>query len=183
MAHIENEMRVTLASHSSNEAVARSVVTAFIMQMDPSVGELADIKTAVSEAVTNAIVHGYRNSSGNVEILCRILERDVLYIRVRDKGCGIPDVKKAMEPLFTTVPEEERAGLGFAVMESFMDSVSVKSAVGKGTSVTMKKRILSASLIRSFRNGRKAPQRQACYGKSGACTSVCKSFQGQGSGI
>ena len=102
MAHIENEMRVTLASHSSNEAVARSVVTAFIMQMDPSVGELADIKTAVSEAVTNAIVHGYRNSSGNVEILCRILERDVLYIRVRDKGCGIPDVKKAMEPLFTT---------------------------------------------------------------------------------
>ena len=141
MAHIENEMRVTLASHSSNEAVARSVVTAFIMQMD--------IKTAVSEAVTNAIVHGYRNSSGNVEILCRILERDVLYIRVRDKGCGIPDVKKAMEPLFTTVPEEERAGLGFAVMESFMDSVSVKSTVGKGTSVTMKKRILSASLIRA----------------------------------
>ena len=133
MAHIENEMRVTLASHSSNEAVARSVVTAFIMQMDPSVGELADIKTAVSEAVTNAIVHGYRNSSGNVEILCRILERDVLYIRVRDKGCGIPDVKKAMEPLFTTVPEEERAGLGFAVMESFMDSVSVKSAVGKAS--------------------------------------------------
>lgn len=86
MAHIENEMRVTLASHSSNEAVARSVVTAFIMQMDPSVGELADIKTAVSEAVTNAIVHGYRNSSGNVEILCRILERDVLYIRVRGQG-------------------------------------------------------------------------------------------------
>ena len=115
-------------------------------------GELADIKTAVSEAVTNAIVHGYRNSSGNVEILCRILERDVLYIRVRDKGCGIPDVKKAMEPLFTTVPEEERAGLGFAVMESFMDSVSVKSAVGKGTSVTMKKRILSASLIRAGAN-------------------------------
>lgn len=152
MAHIENEMRVTLASHSSNEAVARSVVTAFIMQMDPSVGELADIKTAVSEAVTNAIVHGYRNSSGNVEILCRILERDVLYIRVRDKGCGIPNVKKAMEPLFTTVPEEERAGLGFAVMESFMDSVSVKSAVGKGTSVTMKKRILSASLIRAGAN-------------------------------
>ena len=140
MAHIENEMRVTLASHSSNEAVARSVVTAFIMQMDPSVGELADIKTAVSEAVTNAIVHGYRNSSGNVEILCRILERDVLYIRVRDKGCGIPDVKKAMEPLC------------FAVMESFMDSVSVKSAVGKGTSVTMKKRILSASLIRAGAN-------------------------------
>ena len=87
-----------------------------------------------------------------MEILCRILERDVLYIRVRDKGCGIPDVKKAMEPLFTTVPEEERAGLGFAVMESFMDSVSVKSTVGKGTSVTMKKRILSASLIRAGAN-------------------------------
>ena len=149
MSQILNEMRVILSPKSCNEAVARSVVTAFVMQMDPSVSELADIKTAVSEAVTNSIVHGYRSCKGNIELLCRILDRDMLYIRIRDKGCGIADVKQAMEPLFTTAPEEERAGLGFAVMESFMDSVSVKSAVGKGTSVIMKKRIFSASLVRT----------------------------------
>jgi len=149
MSQILNEMRVVLSPKSCNEAVARSVVTAFVMQMDPSVSELADIKTAVSEAVTNSIVHGYRNCTGNIELVCRILDKDMLYIKVRDKGCGIADVKQAMEPLFTTAPEEERAGLGFAVMESFMDSVSVRSAVGKGTSVVMKKRIFSTSLIRT----------------------------------
>ena len=149
MSQILNEMRVVLSPKSCNEAVARSVVTAFVMQMDPSVSELADIKTAVSEAVTNSIVHGYRNCTGNIELVCRILDRDMLYIKVRDKGCGIADVKQAMEPLFTTAPEEERAGLGFAVMESFMDSVSVRSTVGKGTSVVMKKRIFSTSLVRT----------------------------------
>ncbi len=149
MSQILNEMRVVLSPKSCNEAVARSVVTAFVMQMDPSVSELADIKTAVSEAVTNSIVHGYRNCTGNIELVCRILDKDMLYIKVRDKGCGIADVKQAMEPLFTTSPEEERAGLGFAVMESFMDSVSVRSAVGKGTSVVMKKRIFSTSLVRT----------------------------------
>lgn len=149
MSQILNEMRVVLSPKSCNEAVARSVVTAFVMQMDPSVSELADIKTAVSEAVTNSIVHGYRSCTGNIELVCRILDKDMLYIKVRDKGCGIADVKQAMEPLFTTAPEEERAGLGFAVMESFMDSVSVRSAVGKGTSVVMKKRIFSTSLVRT----------------------------------
>ncbi len=149
MSQILNEMRVVLSPKSCNEAVARSVVTAFVMQMDPSVSELADIKTAVSEAVTNSIVHGYRNCTGNIELVCRILDKDMLYIKVRDKGCGIADVKQAMEPLFTTAPEEERAGLGFAVMESFMDSVSVRSAVGKGTSIVMKKRIFSTSLVRT----------------------------------
>lgn len=149
MSQILNEMRVVLSPKSCNEAVARSVVTAFVMQMDPSVSELADIKTAVSEAVTNSIVHGYRNCNGSIELICRILDRDMLYIKVRDKGCGIADVKQAMEPLFTTAPEEERAGLGFAVMESFMDSVSVKSTLGKGTSVVMKKRIFSTSLVRT----------------------------------
>lgn len=149
MSQIKNEMRVILAPKSCNESVARSVVTAFVMQMDPSVNELADIKTAVSEAVTNSIVHGYRSCKGNIELVCRILEGDVLYIKIKDKGCGIADVKQAMEPLFTTAPEEERAGLGFAVMESFMDSVSVKSAPGKGTTVIMKKRILSLSLVRT----------------------------------
>lgn len=149
MTAVKNEMKVILRSDSANESVARSVVTAFVMQTDPSVNELADIKTAVSEAVTNSIVHGYRGTVGNIEIICRILDNDVFYIRVKDKGCGIPDIKKAMEPLFTTAPEEERAGLGFAVMESFMDSVAVRSTVGKGTSVTMKKRILSGSLVKA----------------------------------
>lgn len=149
MSRKENEMRVILAPKSCNEAVARSVVTAFVMQTDPSVSELSDIKTAVSEAVTNSIVHGYRSCTGNIELLCRIFEDKTLYIRVRDKGCGIADVKKAMEPLFTTAPEEERAGLGFAVMESFMDSVQVRSTPGKGTSVIMKKRILSKTPVRT----------------------------------
>ena len=149
MSQILNEMRVVLSPKSCNEAVARSVVTAFVMQLDPTMDELGDIKTAVSEAVTNSIVHGYRSCTGNIELVCRILDKDMLYIKVRDKGCGIADVKQAMEPLFTTAPEEERAGLGFAVMESFMDSVSVRSAVGKGTSVVMKKRIFSTSLVRT----------------------------------
>lgn len=149
MSNVKNEMRVILSPKSCNESVARSVVTAFAMQTDPSLSELSDIKTAVSEAVTNAIVHGYRNCSGNVEITCKILEGGIVYIKVRDRGCGIADVKKAMEPLYTTVPEEERAGLGFAVMESFMDSVSVKSVLGKGTTVIMKKRILTSSLVKA----------------------------------
>ena len=92
MSAVKNEMRVILAARSCNESVARSVVTAFVMQMDPSVGELADIKTAVSEAVTNSVVHGYRSESGNVEIICRILEGNVFYIKVKDRGCGISDV-------------------------------------------------------------------------------------------
>ncbi len=149
MSDVLNEMRVLLPSQSVNEAVARRVVTAFAMQTDPTACELADIKTAVSEAVTNSIVHGYRGTKGNIEIIMRILEGDIFYIRVKDRGCGIKDVKKAMEPLYTTASEEERAGLGFAVMESFMDSVSVRSTVGKGTCVTMKKRILSRSLVRA----------------------------------
>ena len=141
MSQILNEMRVVLSPKSCNEAVARSVVTAFVMQMDPSVSELADIKTAVSEAVTNSIVHGYRSCTGNIELVCRVLDKDMLYIKVRDKGCGIADVKQAMEPLFTTAPEEERAGLGFAVMESFMDSLRVRSQPGKGTTVVMRRNI------------------------------------------
>lgn len=149
MPSVKNEMKVILSAKSCNEAVARGVITAFVMQMDPSVSELADIKTAVSEAVTNSIVHGYRVKRGDIEITCRILDEDVFYIKVKDKGCGISNVKQAMEPMFTTAPDEERAGLGFAVMESFMDSVSVRSTVGKGTTVIMKKRILSVSLVRT----------------------------------
>ena len=105
--------------------------------------ELGEIKTAVSEAVTNCIVHAYRGMLGKVEITARHLDGNVLYIKIRDNGCGIADIKQAMEPLYTSAPEEERAGLGFAVMESFMDKVSVRSTEGKGTTVIMKRKILS----------------------------------------
>lgn len=138
---ILNEMKLTFLSKSVNEAFARSAAASFIAQLDPPVDELSDIKTAVSEAVTNCIVHAYRNSVGSVELCVRILENDEVYIRIHDKGSGIEDVAKAREPLFTTLPSEERAGLGFAVMESFMDKLSVKSSPGKGTTVIMRKKL------------------------------------------
>lgn len=136
-------MSLSFPSKSCNEAFARSAVAAFVMNLDPTISELSDIKTAVSEAVTNCIVHGYRRSSGTIYIKGRITEDNKITLKIRDKGCGIEDVKKAMEPLYTSAPEEERAGLGFAVMQSFCDKVSVKSAVGKGTTVTLEKMISS----------------------------------------
>ncbi len=139
--NIENEMKLSFKSLSRNEGFARTAVCAFAAQLDPNTEEISDIRTAVSEAVTNCIVHAYRGSIGMIELVCRILENNELYIRVRDKGCGIPDVKKAMEPLYTTAACEERAGLGFAVMESFMDKLKVTSTVGRGTSVIMRKKI------------------------------------------
>ncbi len=138
---VKNEMKISFKSGSENEGFARTAVCAFAALLDPNIEEISDIRTAVSEAVTNCIVHGYRESAGTVEITAKILENDELYIRIKDKGCGIPDVEQAMEPLFTTAACEERAGLGFAVMESFMDSLKVTSAVGKGTVVTMRKKI------------------------------------------
>ena len=140
---ILNEIRCVFPADSRNEGLARSVVTSFSAQLDPSVNEIGEIKTAVSEAVTNCIVHGYRERKGTVELVVRHLEDNMLYIKIRDKGCGIEDVKQAMEPLYTSAPEEERAGLGFAVMESFMDKVSVRSKPGQGTSVIMTRKILS----------------------------------------
>lgn len=140
---IKNEMSLSFPSKSCNEAFARSAVAAFVMNLDPTISELSDIKTAVSEAVTNCIVHGYRRSSGTIYIKGRITEDNKVTLKIRDKGCGIEDVKKAMEPLYTSAPEEERAGLGFAVMQSFCDKVRVKSAVGKGTTVTLEKMISS----------------------------------------
>ncbi|CDF02866.1 MAG: anti-sigma F factor [Ruminococcus sp.] len=136
-----NEVRFSIPSLSVNESVARAVVSSFLVQADPTVEELSDIRTAVSEAVTNAVVHGYRHQSGKIEIIVRLLENRVIYIRIKDKGCGIADVQKAMEPLFTTAPEEERSGLGFSVMESFTDKLTVKSTLGKGTVVTMRKKL------------------------------------------
>lgn len=138
---IINEMKIILPSHSVNEGAARAAVSSFLIQADPTVEELSDIRTAVSEAVTNAIVHGYRGTKGVIEIMVRLLADREIYIKIKDKGCGIPDVKQAMEPLFTTAPEEERSGLGFSVMESFTDKLRVTSKTGKGTTVTMRKRL------------------------------------------
>lgn len=138
---IINEIKFTMPSLSVNESTARAAVSSFLVHADPTVEELSDIRTAVSEAVTNAIVHGYRGTQGIVEIAVKLLANREIYIRIKDKGCGIPDVAQAMEPLFTTAPEEERSGLGFSVMESFMDKLTVKSRINKGTVVTMRKKL------------------------------------------
>ena len=135
-----NTVKITFPSRSVNEGFARSALSAFAAQADPTLDELADVKTAVSEAVTNCIVHAYANTIGPITLTAALYEAGTLRVAVADKGCGIPDVSKAMEPLFTT-GGAERAGLGFAVMESFMDSVKVRSAPGKGTRVTLSKRL------------------------------------------
>ena len=139
--NIINEMKLKIPGKSVNEGFARSAVAAFAAQLDPTVAEIADIKTAVSEAVTNCIVHAYRDTIGTIYIETRVLENRVFMIKIKDRGCGIADVKQAMVPLFTTAPGEERAGLGFSVMESFMDKVTVRSTLGKGTVVTLTKKI------------------------------------------
>ena len=132
---MRNEMKLSFWSYSSNEGFARAAVVAFVAQADPTIEELADLKTAVSEAVTNCIVHGYRDGIGRIYItVC--LEEGTATVKIRDQGCGIADVRRAMEPLFTT-GGEERAGLGFSVMESFTDKVLVESEIGKGTAVTL----------------------------------------------
>ena len=143
MKQVKNEMRLDFPSCSANESFARIAVAAFAAQLDPTVDEIADLKTAVSEAVTNCIVHGYADRIGRVYIHAKLLEDDVIWIKVRDTGCGIADVQQAMQPMFTTCTTGERAGLGFAVMQSFMDSVRVHSRVGKGTSVVLKKKMTS----------------------------------------
>ncbi len=137
---VTNKFSMALLAKSSNESFARACVSAFATQLDPTLEEISDIKTAVSEAVTNCIVHAYRSGMGNIYITSELLEPNIIRIKIRDKGCGIENVEKAMEPLYTTVGGE-RAGLGFAVMQSFMDRISVRSAPGKGTTVTMYKKI------------------------------------------
>lgn len=136
----KNNMKLIIPSLSQNESLARSVLAAFASQCDPTVSEICDIKSAVSEAVTNCVVHAYRDSVGKIEIVAR-LEENELYIRIKDNGCGIENIEKAMMPMFTTCAEGERAGLGFAVMEAFMDKITVRSTVGKGTTVTLRKRL------------------------------------------
>ena len=135
-----NEMYVEFDSNSKNESFARMVIAAFVSQLDPTMEELADIKTAVSEAVTNSIIHGYQNGPGKIMMKCQV-EGPTIYIEVIDKGVGIENVKQAMEPLYTSRPDLERSGMGFSFMEAFMDTLKVESEVGKGTMVYMKKTI------------------------------------------
>ena len=135
-----NSMRLQFVSRSANEGFARTAVSAFIACLDPNVEELSDIKTAVSEAVTNCIVHAYADTIGTVYISADLYLDGRVVIRIRDKGCGIPNIDRAMEPLYTP-GGEERAGLGFAVMQSLMDKVKVRSTVGKGTTVTLERRL------------------------------------------
>lgn len=136
-----NEMTLTFPALSENERFARLAVSGFLSQLDPNISELSDIKTAVSEAVTNAIVHGYRERSGEVMMQVRIFEDSRICIKIQDKGCGMADVEQAMTPLYTSSPEEERAGLGFTIMETFMEKVRVKSKPDKGTTVILERTV------------------------------------------
>lgn len=144
---IVNELKMTFPSLSENERFSRLAVSGFLSQLNPQVDELSDIKTAVSEGVTNCIVHAYRNTIGHIYMQIRIFDNSKVYIKIRDKGCGIKNIQQAMEPLFTTAPQEERAGLGFAVMESFMDKVKVRSSEGKGTTLILEKTLKSRKAL------------------------------------
>ena len=134
----ENKMKLELLSKSSNEAFARITVASFAAQLDPSIEEISDIKTAVSEAITNSIIHGYEDKIGIIQIECTLFENSIEII-ITDKGKGIENIEKAREPLYTTKPELERSGMGFTIMENFMDELKIESDVGKGTKITMKK--------------------------------------------
>lgn len=138
---ILNEFKCSFPAVSRNEALARAALSAFVIPADPTAQELADLRTVISEAVTNAIVHGYRHSPGEVSLCLRLLPERVVYIRVSDRGCGIPDVEQAMTPLYTSAPEEERAGLGFAIMQTFTDSLHVRSTPEHGTVLTMRRQL------------------------------------------
>lgn len=136
----ENEMKLEFISKSTNEAFARVAVAAFAAQLDPTIEEISDIKTAVSEAVTNCIIHGYENKQGIVKIVGHLRQNEII-LEISDKGKGIEDIEIAKEPLYTTKPNLERSGMGFTIMESFMDRMEIESIVGLGTKVTMSKKI------------------------------------------
>lgn len=138
--NFENEMKLEFISKSSNEAFARVAVAAFASQLDPTIEELADIKTAVSEAVTNCIIHAYEHKQGIVKIISRLKENEII-IEISDTGKGIENINMAKEPLYTTKPNLERSGMGFTIIESFMDSMEIESIVGLGTKVTMSKKV------------------------------------------
>ncbi|MBE5782686.1 MAG: anti-sigma F factor [Clostridiales bacterium] len=141
---IINQMKLEFLSIPENEGFARVAVSAFAVQLDPTLDMLADIKTAVSEAVTNAIVHGYAENMGVVSISASLFENGLLSVSVADRGRGIDDIPQAMQPFFTTQPEKERSGMGFSVMQTFMDRVTVESVPGEGTTVRMEKKLKEA---------------------------------------
>lgn len=145
----KNEMTLEFESKSQNESFARTVVAAFATQLDPTIEELADIKTAVSEAVTNSIIHGYGNAIGTITMHC-IISGNELLVEIIDKGVGIENIEKAMEPLYTTRPELERSGMGFSFMEAFMDELEVVSEPGRGTLVRMSKRIGKTQRMKEY---------------------------------
>lgn len=138
---IINEVKAVFPSKSVNESLARMIAAALCSQLDPTIDEIADIKTAVSEAVTNCIVHGYENNNGEIKLTARYFDNNIIQISVKDKGKGIENIKKAMEPMYTTDTSGERSGMGFSIMKSFMDKISVNSSPGKGTTVTFEKKI------------------------------------------
>ena len=140
---IVNEMRLDFLSCPANEAFARMVISAFVLPLNPTLEQLGDIKTSVSEAVTNAVVHGYGEKGGTIRMKAALSDRGELTVEVIDNGCGIRDVQRARQPFFTTLEESERSGMGFTVMESFMDAVHVISEPGRGTTVRMTKKILA----------------------------------------
>lgn len=148
MNQVKKEIRLEFDAISENEALARVVIAAFLTQLDPTLEELQDVKTAVSEAVTNAIIHAYQEKGGRI-VMSAALTGDELEVRIEDYGIGIENVQKAMEPLFTTSPETERAGMGFAFMEAFMDKLEVESTVGVGTKICMRKKFYP---VRNWKN-------------------------------
>jgi len=132
-----NELKIEFSAVSQNESFARSAVSAFVSQLDPTTSEIADVRTMVSEAVTNAIIHGYKCDEGKVTVTVKLYENRKILLKVKDKGRGIEDIKKAMQPLYTTDTSGERGGMGFAIMKSFSDRLTVKSSPGVGTSISM----------------------------------------------
>jgi stage II sporulation protein AB (anti-sigma F factor) len=142
-----NFMTLQFASRSENESFARVTVAAFVSQLDPTLDELTDIKTVVSEAVTNSIIHGYDNRTDGVVTIAAEIDGDTVYITVEDQGAGIPDLEQAKQPLYTSKPELERSGMGFTIMENFMDEVEITTALGVGTRIKMKKRIESKKAL------------------------------------
>ena len=140
---MKSEFTVIMNSDSENESFARVAVAAFISRLNPTLEEINDIKTAVSEAVTNAIIHGYSNKNGKIYLTCKIIEHEII-IQIKDYGFGIDDIKKAMQPLYTSKPNMERSGIGFTVMETFMDKILVESKKDQGTTVTMTKNIMAS---------------------------------------
>lgn len=145
----KNEMTLMFESRSQNESFARTVVAAFAAQLDPTIEELADIKTAVSEAVTNSIIHGYTDSIGLIKMHC-IIKGNELSVEISDDGAGIENIDKAMEPLYTTRPELERSGMGFSFMEAFMDELEVNSELGKGTVIRMRKKVGKSNKVKEY---------------------------------